>query len=158
MIMATRGPTKMPKKIRPPAHLDKDVVGAQVLESMEFEGLSTTKACQAAGIAFSTFIYWVRDDPELAARHTRAREIALESMAAEIMEIADSPIPLDNFGKTDHGAVQKQKLQIDTRKWILSKLAPKKYGDKVEVDHTGTVKIDAITRKVVDPNQPLVID
>jgi len=29
--------------------------------------------------------------------------------------------------------VQKHKLQVDTRKWLLSKLAPKKYGDKLEV-------------------------
>jgi hypothetical protein len=29
--------------------------------------------------------------------------------------------------------VQKQRLQVDTRKWLLSKLAPKKFGDKIEV-------------------------
>jgi hypothetical protein len=36
-------------------------------------------------------------------------------------------------GATDSGAVQKQRLQVDTRKWLLSKLAPKKWGDKLEL-------------------------
>ena len=45
----------------------------------------------------------------------------------------------------DSGAVQKQRLQIDTRKWILSKLLPKKYGDLLGLDHKG----DGITLNVV---------
>jgi len=36
-------------------------------------------------------------------------------------------------GSTDHGAVQKQRLQVDTRKWLLSKLAPRKYGDRMMI-------------------------
>ena len=46
---------------------------------------------------------------------------------------------------TDSGAVQKQRLQIDTRKWILSKLLPKKYGDLLGLDHKG----DGLTLNVV---------
>ena len=46
-------------------------------------------------------------------------------------------------GKKDWAAVQKHKLQVDTRKWLLSKLAPKKFGDKLEL--TG------------DPDRPLAI-
>ena len=45
----------------------------------------------------------------------------------------------------DSGAVQKQRLQIDTRKWILSKLLPKKYGDLLGLDHKG----DGLTLNVV---------
>ena len=45
----------------------------------------------------------------------------------------------------DSGAVQKQRLQIDIRKWILSKLLPKKYGDLLGLDHKG----DGLTLNVV---------
>jgi hypothetical protein len=47
--------------------------------------------------------------------------------------VADSEVPETGDGKKDWQAIQKHKLQVDTRKWLLSKLAPKKYGDKLEV-------------------------
>ena len=40
-------------------------------------------------------------------------------------------------------AVSKAKLQIDARKWAASKIAPKKYGDKVEQQITGNLAIQA---------------
>ena len=52
-------------------------------------------------------------------------------MAAETLAIADAPVGITERGTTDSGAVQKQRLQVDTRKWMLSKLAPKRYGDRV---------------------------
>jgi hypothetical protein len=54
-------------------------------------------------------------------------------MAQEVLELADSDVPETGEGKKDWQAIQKHKLQVDTRKWLLSKLAPKKYGDKIEV-------------------------
>ena len=33
--------------------------------------------------------------------------------------------------------IQRSRLRVDTRKWIMSKLAPKKYGDKVTQELTG---------------------
>ena len=37
----------------------------------------------------------------------------------------------------DSTAVQRNRLRVDARKWLLSKLAPKKYGDKLTQEHTG---------------------
>ena len=76
-------------------------------------------------------------DAQLAEQYARAREILLEYHAEEILEIADEAVGSTESGATDSGAVQKQKLQIDSRKWILSKLAPKKYGDKITQELTG---------------------
>jgi hypothetical protein len=47
----------------------------------------------------------------------------MEAMAEEILEIADS---------ADSENYNPSRLQVDTRKWLMSKLAPKKFGDKVE--------------------------
>ena len=55
----------------------------------------------------------------------------MERMAAETLAIADAPVGITERGTTNSGAVQKQRLQVDTRKWMLSKLAPKRYGDRV---------------------------
>ena len=46
-------------------------------------------------------------------------------------------MPSTAQGSYYSAAVAKQRLQVDTRKWLLSKLAPKKYGDKVQNVITG---------------------
>lgn len=57
----------------------------------------------------------------------------IDRIAQEAIEIADEPVPMTEKGGLDSAAVQKQRLQVDTRKWLLSKLAPKKYGEKLEL-------------------------
>jgi len=106
-------------------------------------GLSAFKACEAASVPHSTFLEWIRDDEELANSYARAREDLIERIANEVLELSDADVGLQPDGKKDWAAVQKHKLQVDTRKWLLSKLAPKKYGDKLEL--TG------------DPDRPLAI-
>ena len=51
----------------------------------------------------------------------------MESLIEEILEIADGT-------PAEKGAVALARLRIDTRKWMMSKLAPKKYGDKLDVE------------------------
>jgi hypothetical protein len=81
----------------------------------------------------------------------RARELQAEYMAEDILTIADeecTTVRADKHGTQDDGdgktevvfdstAVQRNRLRVDARKWLLSKLAPKKYGDKVTQEHTG---------------------
>jgi hypothetical protein len=112
---------------------DKDKLSQIVLDGMSTDGLSCFKACQKAGVANSTFMRWLDADPKLAERYARAREDLIERIAHETMQIADQDVGTTNDGKKDWMAVQKQRLQVDTRKWLLSKLAPKRYGDKLEL-------------------------
>jgi hypothetical protein len=63
-------------------------------------------------------------------------------MADELIEIADADCTVD--GKPDNALVQQARLRVDTRKWILSKMLPKRYGDRVTTEVTG------------DPNAPLL--
>ena len=131
-----------PKKPTKAGSQDRADLAKKVLEGMH-GGLSCFKACQAAGVPHSTFIGWVNEDAALADRYTRAREELIERMAQEVLELSDVDVGLQPDGKKDWAAVQKHKLQVDTRKWLLSKLAPKKFGDKLEL--TG------------DPDRPLAI-
>ena len=66
----------------------------------------------------------------MAKQYARAKECQLEALAEDIVDIADSVEPISD-------ATGKARLQIDSRKWLLSKLVPKKYGDKVTTEHTG---------------------
>jgi hypothetical protein len=131
----------MATKRTSPGSDDRAKISAKVLEGMR-NGLSAFKACQAAGVPHSTFLGWVNDDRTLSDNYAHAREDLIERMASEVMELADSEVPETGDGKKDWQAIQKHKLQVDTRKWLLSKLAPKKYGDKLEVSG--------------DPSNPLV--
>lgn len=130
--------TKESEKAKPsskrtrPGSEDRAQISALVLEGMR-SGLSALKACQAAGVHQSTFNTWLNDDAALAVEYARAREDLIERMAQEVLELSDSDVGLLPDGKKDWAAVQKHRLQVDTRKWLLSKLAPKKYGDKLEV-------------------------
>ena len=93
-----------------------------ILECIE-SGDPLRRAAAKNGISDSAIIRHVQDDAEFAKRYARAKEIQLEHLADEILTIADS---------ADNDSCQVARLQVDSRKWLLSKLVPKKYGDKVE--------------------------
>lgn len=114
-----------------------------VLANME-SGMSCWKACERAGVKNSTFMGWVAEDAALAEKYAHARENFIEKIAADLMDISDQDPEIVD-GKKDWAAIQKHKLQVDTRKWLLSKLAPKKYGDllKLAGHDGGAVKLIA---------------
>ena len=88
---------------------------------------------------------WVVDDYEgFAPKYARARDIGLERMAEETIEIADDSgldvVMTDDGPRPDGEVINRAKLRVDTRKWLLSKLAPKRYGDRLQVDATVSVE------------------
>ena len=93
----------------------------------------------------STVIAWVvKDYNGFYNQYTRAREIQYLGMADELTDISDDGRN-DWMTKTlrngeeievlNKEAVERSKLRVDTRKWILSKMLPKVYGDKVQVEN-----------------------
>lgn len=88
---------------------------------------------------------WARDIPEFAEQYAKAREALLEHHAEELLEIADDGSndwmvrnDPDNPGFIANGEhIQRSRLRVDTRKWLLSKLAARKYGDKITAELTG---------------------
>lgn len=94
----------------------------------------------------STFLMWVGADSVLAEHYTRAREAGMDQIGEEIIEIADA---------TTAENAQANRLRYDARRWYLSKLAPKRYGEKVQhtgADGDGPVQFERITRTIVDPH------
>lgn len=94
---------------------------------------------------------WVVEDVDgFAERYARARDIGLDEKADELEEIADdgSNDWMDkndpqNPGYSLNGEhVQRSRLRVEARKWYLSKLAPKKYGDKIGVEHSGSIAFE----------------
>jgi cyanate lyase len=108
------------------------------VDLMVSEGLSLRKACIKTGLDPARFLRAVDADPELAKQYARARQALLDKMADEILELADAPVAKLDNGATDPGMVRQRQLQVDTRKWFLSKLAPKIYGDRLDVSVSDT--------------------
>ena len=129
---------------------EREIVARQIFNEMR-QGLSAYKACLKVGVPQGTFNGWLNEDRSLAEDYARAREELHEYIAAEIIAIADAPVPSNDKGGVDPGVIQKQRLQVDARKWLLSKLAPKKWGDKIEVsgDSDNPLKIERIERVVI---------
>lgn len=100
------------------------------------QGRSLRQSCKQANLGISTFLLWTSSDPALDEQYTRAREAMLDAILDETLALCDAPIPCDDHGKTDVGLVNQRRLQVDTRKWLLSKLAPQRYGDRLDVTMT----------------------
>jgi hypothetical protein len=116
--------------------IEDRAAAAQIVLDGMVSGLSMRQSCIKAGIGASTWIDWVTADRELNERYARAREGLLDAMVDQILTLADSPVPTLDNGATDPGMVRQRQLQIDARRWILSKLAPNKYGDRLDVSVT----------------------
>lgn len=102
------------------------------------EGKSLRAILKAPGMpSFPTFFTWLRADRDFHALYARAREAQAEGYADEITELADSAQGLDAAG------VNAARLRVDARKWIASKLLPRKYGDHVSVEHSGALSVAA---------------
>jgi hypothetical protein len=104
-------------------------------------------------ISVGTFWNFKESSPQRIEQYARAKNMQLLILAGEILTISDdkSGDVLDgDLGKTGNSAaVNRAKLQTDSRKWLLSKLAPKEYGDKVAVEHEGNVNHVVTGMKIV---------
>lgn len=79
-------------------------------------------------------------------QYARAREAQADRFAEEILQIADdgkNDTYVDENGvkRVDQDNVNRSKLRVDARKWLASKLAPKKYGDKQQVEMSGSLDV-----------------
>jgi len=103
----------------------------------------------------STVCKWLCQQNAFAEQYARAKAAQADALVDEMLQIADEPIPSTATGGLDSAAVQKQRLQIDTRKWYAGKVAPKKYGDKVLNELSGPdggpVQVQEVAWQIVDP-------
>jgi len=95
----------------------------QMVES----GMSLVSICALPDMPHISTVYdWIDNNPNLSEKYARARQRQADTLASMVMTEA--------FNAHD---AQIGRLRIDALKWTASKLAPKKYGDKVEIEQTG---------------------
>lgn len=106
------------------------------------EGKPLVRIVEEIGVPIQTVYSWMNAHPEFSEAYARAREDQADTLADEIIKISDDASNdscEDEDGKivTNHENIQRSKLRVDTRKWVASKLRPKKYGDKQQLEHSG---------------------
>lgn len=83
-----------------------------------------------------TIRLWLAQNPEFLTQYDKAREEMVEQMFDELLEIADDS--RNDFAEAEDGGLKPQpemvaraRLRADTRKWLMSKVLPRKYGERV---------------------------
>jgi hypothetical protein len=96
--------------------------------------------------AASTVFRWLRVEPGFSEQYAHAREVQADLLFDDVLDIADDGrndwmMRLGDDGTAAYTVngehIQRSKLRVDSRKWMAGKLAPKKYGEKVSMEHTG---------------------
>jgi hypothetical protein len=128
------------------------------------EGDSLRKICDSDGMPSQSMVFrWLADENYKAFReqYACAREAQADKLAEEILSIADdgeNDTYVDENGntRTDQDVIGRSRLRVDARKWLASKMAPKKYGDKVQQEisgpNGGAVEITGININLVKPS------
>lgn len=112
---------------------------AQLCEWLS-QGKTLSTFCKLDGKPGVNTVYdWMAEDEAIAGCIARARETGHDVIADDCIRIADEMPPSDENGKTDSGFVAWQKNRIWTRTQLLAKWNPRRYGDKVGVDLSGSV-------------------
>lgn len=136
----------MTKRGRPPVHDDaiRDAILSRLAQGESLRSICRDKK---AGMPDASTVHgWVLEEEDFAKRYTRARELQADMLVDEILEIADDNsrdiIEVENddgttYERVNHDHINRSRLRVDTRKWFASKVFPKRYGDKQEIEHTG---------------------
>ncbi len=142
-----------------PSHYS-DELAAEICRRIA-DGESLRKVCRDEAMPDkSTVLRWLalKANLEFRDQYARAREMWADSLFDETLEIADDatnditvlPATGDKpqIEIVNHENIQRSRLRVDTRKWAAGRLAPKKYGDKVELTGAGpggAIQVQAVT-------------
>jgi hypothetical protein len=126
------------------------------------EGKSLVSWCKEPGNAsYRAVMQWLDANPAFAQKYARAREVQADFLAEEVVVISSTVLPaikrtVSGRGKTRrteevHGdAVDRARLMVDARKWYAGKLSPKKYGDKIQTEHSGTIGLTGLGARMLE--------
>jgi len=126
--------------------LTYDAKKASLICEQLAEGKSLRDICEPDDMPpEATVRAWALDDVNgFAAQYARARSLGYDRLAEDILRIADTPLTgtktvskATGLEITEGDMIEHRRLQVDTRKWMLSKMLPKRYGDKVEATLQG---------------------
>lgn len=131
--LTQNGSAPVEKQMARPSIFTEDLA-AEICKRLS-SGQSLRKICSENDMPnISTVMDWLQRNETFSAQYTRAREAQAETLADQIVDLVD---------EEDDPA--KARVRMDARKWFASKVAPKKYGDKIAQEVTGNMALTVIT-------------
>lgn len=109
-------------------------------------GDSLRSVCRASDMPDKTTVLrWLRDMPDFQIQYARAKEESADALVDEMLEIVDdgsNDLMTITKGNVEYEVENKEvtsrsKLRFEARKWIASKLKPKRYGEKLDLTSDG---------------------
>ena len=125
------------KQKRAPRITRNDKLGMRLCEHIS-AGFTDAQACAREGVSYQFFWEWKRDDKAFASVANEARERRTDLLADGFLAIAD-----DSTITTDE-----RRVMLDARKWLMGKLSPRKYGDKMGIEHTGDTGLRVVINRL----------
>lgn len=127
-----------------------EAIKAHICERIA-DGESLRAICDDEGLPDKATVFrWLAADEAFCDQYARAREAQAEAVFDDILTIADDGrndwmerknADDQNIGWMENGeALRRSQLRIDARKWMAGKLKPKKYGDKIDLNHSGAIE------------------
>jgi len=108
------------------------------------DGESLRSVCRSDDMpALSTVFRWLGEHKEFQEQYARARQARASAMEEEILSISDDDSgdriedPETGSAKVNTEFVARSRLKVDTRKWLMARMAPRVYGDKVTQEISG---------------------
>ena len=143
-------PRKIPGRRRGPSKHPflRTKANAERICRMTAEGLTLREISAELGVTAAAIVLWVQYDERtkrgmIAAQYAEAKEAQLTAMADELMQLADDRSFMKH-PRLANSLVAQQRLAVDTRKWLLTKMLPKRFGDHLEV--SGNPDAPVVTR------------
>lgn len=125
-----------------PSEFDQEKAAALCAALMEGKSLRTICADENMPAARTVYM-WLGSNPDFVQQYARAREDQADTLADEIIDIADDSshdtiVKTNADGSTSEVAntewINRSRLRVDARKWVAAKLKPKKYGERMAHD------------------------
>lgn len=122
-----------------------EAIGEEICLEIATTDKGLEAICSPDGFPDARTVYrWIIKHEEFCQKYARAKELQTQLLADQIIPIADTVrIGIKTVDKptgletTTGDMLEHRRLQIEARKWLLGKLQPKKYGDKIQQEHTG---------------------
>ncbi|SEG61156.1 hypothetical protein SAMN04488115_107313 [Bosea lathyri] len=113
------------------------------------DGQSLRSICADDDMPAKSMVFrWLVSNEAFRDQYAIAREAQADALFDEILDIADtteegtkSKSGPNGIETTTGDMIEHRRLRVDARKWMASKLQPKKYGDKTQLEHSGAVAL-----------------
>ncbi len=127
-----------------------DELADAILAELATSSAGLNSICAREDFPHPATVYrWVLDRPGFCEKYTRAKEHQTTVLEEEILQIADNTqlgevVTLKADGTEERkmaDMLEHRKLKIESRKWLMGKLRPKKYGDRQAIEVSGELAL-----------------